>query len=1265
MLHRLLRHLILLTLSLAPLPAAPLITEFLSDNSSGHQDEDSDFSDWIEIHNPDPSPIDLAGWHLTDDPALPSKWTFPSHILAPNDYLIVFASGKNRAISGSELHTNFALSRSGGYLALLTPSAAIESFFDYPKQATDISYGASKAGNELVLINQSSPAKARVPDLTYHIAIGDTWRNNTPAFDESSWQSGSLGVGFERSNGFQNEFGIDVESAWAVNSSVYIRVPIPGTLDPTTIQSLTLRMKYDDGFAAFINGTYATGANDPALLTWNSDSDGDVSDADALLFQDFDLSARIPDLVATGNILAIHGMNRFSNSSDLLIRPELIASVSSAVPPVIGYFETPTPDAENSSSNFEALLDDTNFEFGRGYYTTSFSETISSTDPGATIIYTTDGSIPSPGNGTQIPAPDTNSSAQATVLISTTTILRAIAVRSNSLPTNVDTQTYLFHQDVLTQDGAGLPTAPNSTSIWDYDMDPNVVNDPRYPAIDDDLRSLPTLSISLPAEDMWGTNGIYANPRESGSAWERACSVEYFLTDGTPAFQQNAGIRIQGAGSRFRDLGKKSLRVAFRNEYGKSKLNYNLFGSKGASELDNIVLRGAYFDSWTVHTSGSGTEGIGRRNALLLRDEFGRQSHQAMGAYPAVQGNWANVYFNGIYWGIYNLHERIDQHFAEDRFGGDDSEYDVLKQRPRGQSNGSAPEVVNGDLTAWNALLSTLNGNIASQSVYDSVRQQLDVDSFAEYLILNFWGANVDWPHNNWYALRHRPTNGRFTFISWDVENFIFATNATGQLNTTVNNSPGVIWSRLRLNEEFMSYFADRVQEHCFNNGALTPAENIERFEGITSVIRPAMNAESARWGDTREEPPMNTIDRFDPLVAQKVTSYFPARTNIFLNQLRNENLFPDTEAPVFSQHGGQISIGSNVTINNPNGSGTSYFTSDGTDPRLQGGNINPAASIGTSISINSPLTLLARIRSNSGEWSALSSADFLTGSDPAAGDLVVSEIHYHPADAGPDELLAGFPDQDDFEFIELTNTRATPLDLTNLQFTTGITFDFASLDPSKRLLPANGRIILVRNSAAFSHRYSGVNVLGEYSGSLANSGEIIALTLNETPYLTLTYNDKSPWPESSDGSGFSLVLTNPASDSQNPLSWQSSPTLGGSPTTTDLIDFAGNATGDNNLDGLNNLLHFAFTNSAESPTRPSVALGTTHPTFTFQRNLFAKLAYEVEYSLNLVTWLPLDQSSLLNINHAGSGTAIYSFQSPVPTAGQSEQFFRLRITNL
>ena len=85
--------------------AEPLITEFIADNGSGLEDEDGEFSDWIEIYNPDNSPASLAGYSLTDDATNLNKWTFPEVTLEPDSFLIVFASGNNRMDPSANLHT--------------------------------------------------------------------------------------------------------------------------------------------------------------------------------------------------------------------------------------------------------------------------------------------------------------------------------------------------------------------------------------------------------------------------------------------------------------------------------------------------------------------------------------------------------------------------------------------------------------------------------------------------------------------------------------------------------------------------------------------------------------------------------------------------------------------------------------------------------------------------------------------------------------------------------------------------------------------------------------------------------------------------------------------------------------------------------------------------------------------------------------------------------------------------------------------------------
>jgi hypothetical protein len=123
---------------------APRITEFLAANESALADEDREFSDWIEIHNPDAAPISLEGFHLTDNPADLDKWTFPAVTLNPGAYLIVFASGKDRTDPAGPLHTDFELSAEGEFLALVNPDGVtVASAFApaYPPQFDNRSFG--------------------------------------------------------------------------------------------------------------------------------------------------------------------------------------------------------------------------------------------------------------------------------------------------------------------------------------------------------------------------------------------------------------------------------------------------------------------------------------------------------------------------------------------------------------------------------------------------------------------------------------------------------------------------------------------------------------------------------------------------------------------------------------------------------------------------------------------------------------------------------------------------------------------------------------------------------------------------------------------------------------------------------------------------------------------------------------------------------------------------------------------------------------------
>ncbi len=143
------RFLSLFLILISAVTGAPVISEFLASNATILADEDGDFTDWIEITNPTNEALDLTGYHLTDDPAELTKWTFPSLSLPPEGVIVVFASGKDRLDPTVTLHTNFKLSASGEYLALVaSDGTTIASEFapTFPRQITDQTYGVGEFG---------------------------------------------------------------------------------------------------------------------------------------------------------------------------------------------------------------------------------------------------------------------------------------------------------------------------------------------------------------------------------------------------------------------------------------------------------------------------------------------------------------------------------------------------------------------------------------------------------------------------------------------------------------------------------------------------------------------------------------------------------------------------------------------------------------------------------------------------------------------------------------------------------------------------------------------------------------------------------------------------------------------------------------------------------------------------------------------------------------------------------------------------------------
>ena len=946
---------------------------------------------------------------------------------------------------------------------------------------------------------------------------------------------------------FADHFLRDVSATMVgINSSVQVRIPFESSGELPA--AMLLNMKYDDGFVAHLNGVEIARRNAPGDLTWDASATGERSDMDSIVAEQIDVTQYAGLLQAGQNVLAIQGLNLNAADEDFLLVPELIVAGNRKA--VRRVYADPTPRFENGVGA-AGFVSDTRFSVDRGFFDAPISVEITSATPDATIRYTTDGSPPSEIHGSMYTQP---------IEVDTTTNLRAAAYKEDYLPTNIDTHTYVFVEDVI-QQPAEIDGFPFGGSTWagrqayvpqDSEMDPLIVNDVAYA---EDLRSglvaIPTMSISTDIEDVFDGTGWY-----DGENVEKEVSVEV-LYPNQPGLSEQANAGIE---SHSHDRLKRSLRLNFRTEYGDSFFKTDLFqtaplhGDTAVGAVDRIILRAGNNRSWARIWNPDKT--------AYTIDQFYRDSQLAMSGY-GMRGNFVHLYINGVYWGLYNPVERSDRFFTSDYFGGDPEDWYIVNH------GGS----LSGDPTRWNYLRQTLvNRDMAMEENYEELKQYLDVESFIDYLTISWWTAASDWPQNNWYGGNRNgsefigPTP--FQFFAWDGEwswgqggqsssngrahvHEDFRNPSSSCPNGCPSKSIARLWHTARGSDEFMVLFADRVYRHLNHDGALTEENATARWNTLTEYIRDAVVAESARWGDSLKDEGQPTRTRdvdWQPEV-NRIRGLIEGNNAQFLTALRAEGFYPSIDPPSLSQQGGDVMPGDELTLENPNAVGNVYYTIDGTDPRAVGGSPAATASVYRApIRLDDSVAVKARVF-HDGEWSALNEATFVVAT--FRENVQITEILYNPSPPTASELES-LPElnNDDFEFIEIRNTsERESVSLVGMRFDKGVDFRFGN-----DTLGSRESAVVVKNLVAFRLRYGDTpRVLGQWSGSLANAGETLRLSeVDGATVFQVSYDDSTLWPASADGAGASLELFDDtdslSSDFSHPNRWRGSVEFGGSP---------------------------------------------------------------------------------------------------------------------
>jgi len=1423
----LLAFLLLLAL---PVSAQVQLTEFMANNTCTIKDDYGQYEDWIEIYNSSRTNVNLLDWALTDKADNLTKWRFPSTNLPPKNYLLVFASNRDRRTPGAPLHTNFKLDPTGEYLALVRPDHTVATEFSssFPPQMADVSYGFAAEVASWKLLSTGSIGRVQVPLSS---ALGTSWASNE--FNDAGWTRATNGIGYETgqceagsslvsqvlgdnpagywrlgempgavianygwlgatangqavgvtngvpgpcppgfpgfeignlavwltsgakvqvpysdalnpsgpftleawvkpaqrggpvgapvismnissgrsgyafyqdydakgkwefilgnnngyiaraiggsvdTNSWQYLAGVydgssallyvngafagsstlsapfapntsvdfvlgrrlnvnpycytgqvdevsiinraltspEIASRWqaatnptagtnysytglirtdlrtamySVNSSAFLRLPFTIS-NATDADQLTLRVKYDDGFAAWLNGVPAVAVNSPPTPVWNSTATAQHATIDALQFVEFDLSPLCGSLREGSNVLALQALNLAATNTDLLLFAELEASLNTRYSAPARYFVEPTPGDVNGTG---------------------------SSDLGP--ILTSAGHTPA--------VPGTNDNITVTCRVTPT----FAPVSDVSLYWRVmygPTNRITMLDDGLHGDGQA------GDGIYGAVISNRLNGSPTYTA-GRMVRWLITAQDALSHTSRWP---LFENPIKSAEYLGTVVQPD-FVTSKLPILHLFVSNYTAGVG------------VDNGNEVNGVKP-----GGRASAFYD-----GEFYDNIFMCVRGNTTAGYFKKSHRLEFNKEHPLRHPGPGEYvrktsfcadypdPAymrqglafwlcnVFGAPTSFYYpmrlqmNGEFYQLAN-HNDLQGEGLLDRLGydPDGALYNAAGTiQPGGFSTGGFDKKTrnwesNADYTALaNAISENLSENQRCINVFDL----LDLPEVISYLVVARFVHENDDVWANMSVYHDNDGDGLWRIIGFDMNlsfgaAFLDSSEYSGIQVTNDNlksfplygtskalpSSGGSRWNRLydvifsvpQTREMFLRRMRTFLDTYVKPPGTPPDLLPIERHVlQWRNLIAEEAARDRVKWGWPGKGGQCN----FDPGI--ELTNGVNILINDFLEK-RREHFYgkhsvtntalpigisktDNAGIPLAQPRNAVVSVvgwdynpvsGNQdeefVCITNANNYAvdiSGWKLDGGISHRFQPGTVIPSFSalylspnivafrsrataphggMGLFVQGNYKGHLNAwgetlRITDDTGRL--VSSNRFVGAPSLAQQYLRITEIMYNPP---PDP---GGIDAQDFEYIELKNiSPVLTLDLSDVRFTNGIYFNFTG--SAVTTLGPHQSVLVVRNLSAFTARYgSGYRIAGQYSGALDNAGETIRLEdRSGEKILEFAYNNS--WYRSTDGLGFSLVIVDETADWKtwgDRASWRPSGVMLGSPGTID-----------------------------------------------------------------------------------------------------------------
>jgi hypothetical protein len=1155
--------------------------EFCASNDESLVDFEGDSSDWIELHNPTSQAVDLEGWYLTDDLSDLTKWEIPEVSLAPGAYFVVFASGKDLRDPAGELHTSFSLQADGESVALVEPDGQTIAFSyrDYPPQLADISYGvgggAVVSQTETVVLAQGAAAKALIPT---NATLGLAWIQG--GFNDSSWLTGTTGIGYD----YVDYTGLDVGVMQGRNQTVYVRIPF--TVAKTTdIDKLVLRMRFEDGFVAWLNGWEVARFNAPptSQLAWNSGATATREDADAVVAQDFDITAYKDALVKGNNVLAIQGLNSSLTSSDLLIQPELVVMQTQQVSVAAvseGYLLKPTPGRPNQSSLAQA-----------GPVVRNVTKDPPSPAPGEDLVVTAE------------VTPTGSAIAEVKLMYRVNYTVDSRMLPSGGLPMLDDGK----GADAVAGDGIYTAVIPRQVVtagkmirwyVRAVDVKGNAFRNPPFtrPAASPEYYGTvvqdPSVRSALPIFS-WFVENASASETSGGTRGSL-----YYMGE----FYDNIGIHTRGGSTE--GAPKKHFKFKMNKGY---KFRYR----DDAERVNEFNLNSTYSDK------------------AYVRQPLAFEAYDWCGC-PGSESFPVRAQRNGQFFGVQVFIEEPEEELLERE--GLDPHGALYKMYNTFYAGGGAEKKSRQwegrqDLDDFCTSINNSSGATRHNNIFDRVNLPLTLDYLAATVLVH----QNDHPHKNHYLYRDSDGSGQWCFMPWDHD-LTWGSNWIGdrggsygdviyanddqvpgrgvnvkpshpfvgkadcqEWNSNWNHLTDALLNDATVREMYLRRLRTVMDD--FLQPPATPYDHLfieSRIDELVTAMAQDVALDYVKWanpwswggeeGYPRDQSFAYAINvlKTDYLAVRRVHLFLTHNVDrVALYKIAGSysaaipNAQPAGAAIEFGAYEHNPSSGNQdeeyIELRNPNA-----YAVDVTGWQLAGG-IEHTFLPGTVLVAGGRLYVSPNAHaffnrtagprggqglfvqgdykshlSNWGETIRLidrsgRTVDTLTyvgtPSDQQRA-LRVTEIMYNPAPGGNYAAQA-------YEFIELKNIGATTLTLDGAKLTEGVSYTFPQ-GANTRLAPGVC-IVVARDRAAFTARYgSSVRLaVGTFTGNLDNAGEKIKLD-DRTGNTILEFKYKDSWRPETDGLGFSLTIKDAASadlDSWDKGSaWQASDQQGGSP---------------------------------------------------------------------------------------------------------------------